>query len=189
MESMIALTKEVTLARFRVSIAGLMAFVAIAGLGMVGLKEGTEFWASTAFTVTILILAGSVLSVAYSRGARRATWIGFAVFGWGYLIWNLGPWSDSGLPKPLTNPLLSALHEQIHPVPQYIPNPNYPGQPSPSGTITDVGPYEPQFIPKPGSVEWQGDSTSYLQVGQCLATLLFGCIGAAWSRGIAFPGK
>jgi hypothetical protein len=173
--------------RLRISIAGLMLVVGVTALGVLGLKEGTELWASASFTVTVVILLGAILSAVHGRGSRRAFWTGFVLFGWVYLLWIFRPWSypkdQLDVPRTLTHVLLDFAHERIHVEPQYIPNPNLPVGAA-SGPPVFFGPpmpMQPAMIIKPGSVYWQGDIESYRQVGHCLTALFFGIVGGAWS--------
>jgi hypothetical protein len=170
--------------RFRISIAGLMLLVAVAALGVMGLKEGTALWASATFTLTVVILLGAILNTIHGRGSRRAFWGGFVLFGWVYLLWIFRPWAhpqnESEVPPVLTSVLLDLVHERIHVEPQYIPDPNYPsvstGVPGPA-----IYPGGVPMILKPGTVYWLGDVTNYRQVGHCLAALFFSIVGGAWS--------
>jgi hypothetical protein len=166
--------------RHRVSIAGLMVAIAVVALGILGLKEGTAPWAAGTFTLTVLILLGAIVSTVHSRGVERASWFGFALFGWVYLIGTFGPLSDTGVKTPpmLTASLLDQLDPLIHPAPQYIPNPQYQGNPLTFVASSFVSP----TIIKPGTVFWQGNRVNYLQIGHCLGAVLFGCLGALWSR-------
>jgi hypothetical protein len=168
----------------RLSIAGLMGVILIVALGLVGLKEGTEFWAGATFLLTALLLLGSILNAIHGRGAIRAGWVGFALFGWAYAIFVFGNWSGGQnqtlAPPPPTKWLLDRLDDRIHAKPEYIPNPALAGSPQP--TFYGGMQMTPPFIIKPGTTPWQGNSVYYQQVGHCLAAILFGTVGAAWSR-------
>jgi hypothetical protein len=170
--------------RDRISIAGLMGLVAIAALILVGLKEGTEAWAGAAFAMTVLVLLGAILNAVHFRGPARATWAGFALFGWAFLLFSFGPWSGADLkPPPLgSTRLLDELQARIHPPPQMIPNPSYNGLTFTSvsivGSLNTLNPY----IVKPGSPIWAGNPVHFRQVGHCLLALLFAVVGALWSR-------
>jgi hypothetical protein len=168
----------------RLSIAGLMGVILIVALGLVGLKEGTEFWAGAIFVLTTLLLLGSILNAIHGRGALRAGWIGFALFGWAYAIFVFGGWSSeqnrTPAPPPPTSWPLDRLDERIHVKPEYVSNPALAG--SAPMAFSPVFPMPPRFILKPGTTPWLGSDVHYRQVGHCLATILFGTIGAAWSR-------
>jgi hypothetical protein len=177
--------------RFRISIAGMMLLVAVVALGVMGLREGTELWASATFTLTVVILLGAILSAVHGHGSRRAFWGGFVLFGWIYLLWIFRPGAytnqELDVPPLLPSVLLDVVDEHIHPAPQYIPDPNYRGGTpammpmAPSFMVTVGTPPGTPMIIKPGTVPWAGDITNYQQVGHCLAALLFGLLGGAWS--------
>jgi hypothetical protein len=78
----------------RISIAGMLGFVAVFAIGFAALVNATAVWVGVAFTLTIGVLLASVLA-AILRGWRRGGWLGFALFGWGYLL--LGNVSALGL--------------------------------------------------------------------------------------------
>src|SRR3954469_26027133 len=79
----------------RVSIAGCMAAVGFLALGSAALTHPSELWASALFTlaVTLLCWASAAATV-----RRRPFWVGFAVFGWVYLILSLGLFGAKGTP-------------------------------------------------------------------------------------------
>ena len=68
-----------------------MTCLAVAGASL--LYPGT-IWASLLPLIEAALLLAALVGVILSRGANRAYWIGFAVFGWGYLILIYGPYSD-----------------------------------------------------------------------------------------------
>ena len=72
------------------------------------------------------------------------------------------------------------LHERIHRLPEYIPNPRYKGNRNFFSGNLSFG--EPPEILKPGIAFWEGDRESYNHVGHSLGVLLFGLVGAAWAR-------
>ena len=40
----------------------------------------------------------------------------------------------------------------------------------------------PPYILKPGTTYWMGNEVNYRQIGHCLLALVFGVLGAVWSR-------
>jgi hypothetical protein len=71
--------------KIRISIAGLMGVVLVAALGFAALRNSSESWAGL-----ILMLTGGILMLgvvgSVCRGPReRAWWLGFTLFGVGYL--------------------------------------------------------------------------------------------------------
>jgi hypothetical protein len=61
---------------------GAVAFIALA---CVALVRCNYIWASSIFTTTLAVISFAVLAAVFRRGAKQAFWIGFALFGWGYL--------------------------------------------------------------------------------------------------------
>jgi hypothetical protein len=78
--------------RFRFSITMLLMVVAFCGLGLAALRAASGYWA--ALLVTLALIALLFATVAAVVGERKAPWIGFAIFGWGYAVIGLGPWGD-----------------------------------------------------------------------------------------------
>jgi hypothetical protein len=74
----------VILAR-RYSIAGLMAVVLVASLGLAALRSGSGAWAGGFYLLTYGLLALALIGAACRGKAERAWWLGFALFGYGYL--------------------------------------------------------------------------------------------------------
>ena len=71
--------------RPRWSIGGMMAVVVIAAVGLAALRSPSETWAGGMLLLTCGILALAVVGAVTGRGARRTGWLGFTLFGWGYL--------------------------------------------------------------------------------------------------------
>ncbi len=69
----------------RVSIARSMGIVLLAAVGLAALRNPTIVWASSLFTLVVVLLCTAVLGAIAVRGPARLTWTGFAVFGWVYL--------------------------------------------------------------------------------------------------------
>jgi hypothetical protein len=87
------------------SIAGI-SFVCIA------LLNANEVWERATFSIAMAALLTSFVAALYSSGARRAFWIGFAVFGSGYslLYWN--PLGNTGH-ELITNDCLAIVLERL----------------------------------------------------------------------------
>jgi hypothetical protein len=93
-----------------------MGVVVAAAVGVAALRFANEWWAGGLFLATLGVLGLAILGAVYRRGAKRAGWLGAALFGWGYLALALAPWavatSAPGLP---TTMLLNLLYARAHP--------------------------------------------------------------------------
>jgi hypothetical protein len=94
--------------RLRFTLAQLMAIVIYLGFGFAALRNADEFWASAAYTLAITLIAGATVGALTRHGKARAPWLGFAVFGWTYLlIVHLPDWTVLGFVfGPVRKPLL-----------------------------------------------------------------------------------
>jgi hypothetical protein len=96
--------------RIRFNIASLLAVILILGVGFAALRESNDLWDVGLFTLTIGVMLISVLLAVHRKEARRAFWIGFALFGWSYLALSLVPPIESRL---LTTKGLSYLDSKV----------------------------------------------------------------------------
>jgi hypothetical protein len=109
--------------RLRFTIAQSMIVVLVVGLGFAALRNADEFWASTSYTLAITMITVAVVGALSQKGRARASWIGFAVFGWTYLlVVQLPPWPIGGFGfGPIDKPVLliewgiAQLQPYIHP--------------------------------------------------------------------------
>ena len=150
--------------RLRFTLARLMGIVLYLGFGFAALRNADAFWASATYTLAIILIAVAFVGAFTRSGWARTPWVGFAVFGWTYLlIVHLPDWSIGGLGfGPIYKPLLliewgtAQLQPYIKPLPQGMGG----------GAVSDfLMPYE--------------------QVSQSLGIILFGLVGAVLGRLLA----
>jgi hypothetical protein len=91
----------------RFNIMTLMTVILYMALSLGALFDPAQslIWSSTIYTMCAVILMTSTLMAFLRRGPERAAWMGFAVFGWSYLL-LLGFDVQTRFPKP---PLLTTL--------------------------------------------------------------------------------
>ncbi len=96
--------------RYRDSIVGLMGVVLVSAVGIAALRHSTVAWVGAIDLLTRAILGLAVVKAIYVRGPARAGWLGFAVFGWGFLglVMPRMQEDDSPLPYLPTRILLAA---------------------------------------------------------------------------------
>jgi hypothetical protein len=74
----------------RYRIATLMTITLYFAIGMGALLDPeplqAKVWASTIYTLTAFILMTAIVMAFIQTGRERLAWIGFAVFGWAYLL-------------------------------------------------------------------------------------------------------
>jgi hypothetical protein len=92
----------------RYNIAGALGAIVFVAVGLAALREADVLWDSWLFSLTLGLMLFAVLLAAHRTGDRRAFWIGFALFGWGYLSSSLIPSTESRL---ITTKALAYLHQ------------------------------------------------------------------------------
>jgi hypothetical protein len=96
--------------RFRFHIGTLVILVLVLGVSFAALRESNEIWDSGVFTLTVAVLLTSILLAIYRTEKRRAFWVGFAIFGAGYLGLSLIPSIE---PRLITTKALSYLASKV----------------------------------------------------------------------------
>jgi hypothetical protein len=100
--------------RLRASMAMMLALVGLTAVSFAALRVSSRLWACVCVSSAILALVVSIAGIIYRRGSLRAFWVGFALFGWTYLISSLGPAPFNAWRELLvTAPLLSMLEDQL----------------------------------------------------------------------------
>jgi len=188
----------------RFSLRALFIAVGLFGLGLVVLINASDLWASAVFTVTLCVLfigvVGSILS-----GPARAYWIGFTVFGWGYLWIAHWPTNDQFIPGNilprwrlqthsgglLTTHVLEYGYKNLLPLirerPSVAPTYHEPGS-GPMSRYFDFGGGYAEA--RSSSVDESNGSYPYIhnfmRVGHSLWAMLFAFVGA-WIGGRFHP--
>ncbi len=70
----------------RISVRSLMAAVLVFTIGLAALRNAGNLWAGIILLLDLAALGGAVLGAAIMRGRKQAWWLGFTVFGAGYLM-------------------------------------------------------------------------------------------------------
>ena len=155
--------------RFRISIATMMGVVLLVAVGFAALGNPSPILASTAFALVVLtLLAGTTVALV----GREPFWVGFAVFGWGWLVLSFGPWSqETPVPRPVMTPLWAELYLRLG------LDGEYESSPRPEASMVFIRLYG-RTAPIPVSIP-------FLQSLQVLLTLLLACGGGLLGRTIA----
>ena len=104
--------------RFRFHLGTLVILVLLLGVGCASLRESNDTWDSSVFSITLAVLLISILLTIHRTGKRRAFWLGFALFGWIYLVLTLMPSIE---PRLMTTKALAYLDSKVpRPIPRSV---------------------------------------------------------------------
>jgi hypothetical protein len=93
-----------------------MTSIVVLAIDFAALRNASAFWAGMVLSATLFLLGVAIIGGVYGRGAQRAWWFGFALFGWGYLVLAFAPWFDLNVePGLATAQLLEAIHARVSP--------------------------------------------------------------------------
>jgi hypothetical protein len=73
------------MSRFQFSLRSLLGFVALVAVGCAALLYPSDLWASLAVYGALVALATAILGSIVRRGSAQYFWLGFALFGCGYM--------------------------------------------------------------------------------------------------------
>jgi hypothetical protein len=124
----------------QLSLSEFLVVVALSAAGLMCLMFASSPGVSALSSAVLGLLTLALLAVVYRRGERRASWAGFALFGWTYLTLSSGPWFVVNLrPQLVTSKLIAMSYAWL------IPEARRPSSPSlqreqfvvPSATLED----------------------------------------------------
>jgi hypothetical protein len=179
--------------RFRFSIGSLIGFTLICGVAFGALKESTDLWERSTFSLTLLVLLTSVLLAIHCGGARREFWLGFAFFGCVYLGLTLLPSVETRL---ITSQGLGYLHSKLVGQSPRIwsltltAGTGIANQPSPVSafdTVVNVGGPGQIWTVNNGNIlsAWGGSPENFVKIGHTLIALLLAWFGGMVSWQLA----
>jgi hypothetical protein len=140
--------------RIRFNIASLLVVVLVLGVGFAALRESSDLWESGLFTLILGMLLVSILLAIHRSEARRAFWLGFALFGAAYLGLSLVTSIESRL---ITTKALTYLDSKV------------PGRTQTFFTVRLTG-------TSPGNLGNQVSSVAFSPDGRQLATSSLGTV-------------
>jgi hypothetical protein len=182
--------------RFRFHLGTLVIVVLILGFSFAALRESNESWDCGLFTLTLTFLLISILLAIHHSDARRAFWIGFALFGGSYLGFSLVPSIESRL---ATTKAMAYLDSKVPGRTQTFFTVRLTGSgPGAPGNQVQAVAFSPQgnqlATPSPGTIKlwnattgrlvggWAGTTENFVRIGHSLLALLAGWLGGLLSR-------
>jgi hypothetical protein len=182
--------------RFRFTIASLLIVVVFLAVGFAALRESNELWDIGIFTATLGVLLVSLLLAIHRTETTRAFWLGFALFGWCYLVGTLIPPIESRL---MTTKALAYLDSKLQERPATLYTVISSGTGSGSTTnqiqsiaLNTLG--NPLTTSSPGRVRiwdvatgrlvggWGGTTEHFVRIGHTLFAVIVGWLGGLLSR-------
>lgn len=181
----------------RFSLVGLLGAVMLCAVAIASLRFANELWACVVFTATVAALSFGCLALLCSI-ASRPLWIGFTLFGWGYLALAFGPWFGQNVgPFLLTTRLLNAVQSSLQTsIPVSVASPgsaggggammpgNSPGGSMPGGGGPGMGGPMLSGFGGGGTVLTGPSIETVYRIGHSWFAILAGMVGAALARAI-----
>ncbi|HEV3164637.1 MAG TPA: hypothetical protein VGZ22_11465 [Isosphaeraceae bacterium] len=165
--------------RFRTSILAVMILIAITGIGMAALTHPTATWDAGLLTATAIVLLSAGVAAGLLRGPRRAFWVGFTVFGLGYLLLSASP---EIRPRLLTTSALDYLFPMVVRQPDMTPQEVTQLEFARALKRWAEGPANPSSSP---ALDFTGLYRDFMQIGHTLVALLFAALGGFWAQWFA----
>jgi hypothetical protein len=182
---------------FRISLAALMAIIAVIALGLAGMMSASSLWTASAASVTLALLLAAILSAGFSDGADRSASAGFALFGWTYLLLVNWDWVGGQFGHDLTaglSEVAEAIFAEVKSPPpsstttalalkaiRYTPVKPGPSLPPPPPSTVVTTYYDYLQITQ----QRQTKIGNFVQIARMLLALLFALLGGFLGRALA----
>jgi hypothetical protein len=193
--------QESAVQRPRFTIASLLGVVVFVAVSFAALREAGDIWDSGVLGVTLTLLLFSVLLAIHRTAARRAYWLGFALFGWAYLLMSLATPIEARLP---TTKALAYLDSKVPGRTIIITGVLNSSNGGPGSAVSTIA-----FSPDGRSIGttsggtvrlWQattgtlltgsnGTSENFLRIGHSLLAMVMAFLGAHLSRYLYASGR
>jgi hypothetical protein len=172
---------------YRLSIAGMLATVAVVGLWFASLRTASVVWLAAAATVTLGLLLTAVLGAwLLPQGPARAFWRGFALFAWVYFVFVNWDWVGGPLGHDLTGGLRELAEFLFPPDPDVVAAGQF---------ATTLRLPAGARMPPPGfdyfnaAQQREMKLGNFVEIGRMALSLLFGMVGGLVARSMAARGE
>jgi len=108
------MARALIISRWSFGLRQMFFWTAAFALSLIALRSASMTWVAAILVMALSTLAASILLAVYRRGVQRSYWIGFATFGWLYLLflvfsWTLGRTTSNDSPLRAQNLLTQRL--------------------------------------------------------------------------------
>ncbi len=192
--------------RFRFSIASLLGVILFISVALAALRASNDAWDGCLLGLALTVLLTAILLAVHRADRKRAYWLGFALFGWTYLLVSLIPPLESRLPttrglaylgaaRPVAIPQGVAVADfdsdgqmDVYVVSASAPSVVYLNngdgkfrQPT-STNATQGGNPAPSFVLWRRLMGTGGSPENFVRIGHSICALVFASFGASLSR-------
>jgi hypothetical protein len=157
--------------RLRFSIASLLIVILFISVALAALRASTDVWDGCLLGLALLLLLTATLLTIHRKNRQQASWLGFSVFGWAYLVASLLPPIETRLPT--TNGLAYLGTLRIWPptaAPAYF---DYDDDGTPDPSVARALFY---------ILSTSGSQGNFVRIGHSLLALVMALIGGRLSR-------
>lgn len=176
--------------RYRLSLTGLIAVVAVAAIGLAAFRSATNAVANWTYTAICILLILGAIAARY----RGPFWYGFAVAGWAYFLLDYGPlapfnWNFDPIMTGLNGRLpYSQWLKRVVADPETKPNPTTGPEPLlPSLSDTNSVPFDfPQAVAaQEAQAAYWTKVSNRIVIAHCLFSLTIASAGGLCAIAIA----
>ena len=154
------------------AIATFMLWIVLLALDMAAMRTASELGARAMVFLTGVVLLTALPAAAYTRRARRAFWLGFALFGWSYGLVVFSHLNSELRDSLLTSRLLDEYYPKVHPLSRRLADSIEVWDRSARG-----------YVAMSAQITWREyDRFSYQRAGHALSTTLFALLGGVLVR-------
>lgn len=107
------------------SLKGLLGAITLIAIGTYAMVNATPAWLSFVAVLTTFLLLTAIVGAIYSRGQRRAFFVGCCVLGWGYLLIAFAPGDYGRIAS--SNSLLGVVAEALERIEPLDPSDEWNG--------------------------------------------------------------
>jgi hypothetical protein len=121
--------------RFRISLSTALALIALLALSLAGLTSASRLATAATATATLALLLAAIIAACLLEGSDRAFWLGFALFGWTYLVLVNWDWVGGQFGHDLAAGL-GELAERL--VPDVVPGEDWRDRQARVGNVVQI---------------------------------------------------